>query len=90
MSGIGQARHSSASGLFFPMEVRPDVSASLPAYLAGEPGLYVRQPDVIGPSVAADRRPVRAVIIRAIDQQPANAGFAHLAEGDLLRPRHAP
>jgi hypothetical protein len=31
VSGIGQARHSSASGLFFPMEVRPDVSASLPA-----------------------------------------------------------
>ncbi len=39
---------------------------------------------LIRPSVAADRGPMAAAVIAAIDQQPANAGGAHLAEGDLL------
>jgi len=56
------------------MEVRPDVSASLLAYLAGEPGLYVRQPNIVGPPIAADRDVMAAPIIRAIDHEPANAG----------------
>jgi hypothetical protein len=29
------------------------------------------------------------VIVAAINQDTANTGFAHLAEGDLLRPLHA-
>jgi hypothetical protein len=30
------------------------------------------------------------MVIAAIDQDAANAGFAHLAKGDLLGPGHAP
>jgi hypothetical protein len=30
------------------------------------------------------------VIVAAIDQHTANAGFAHLAKRNLLRPLHAP
>jgi hypothetical protein len=48
-------------------------------------GLQIRQPDVNRPSVAADRDPVAAAIVRAIDQETAHAGGAHLSNGDLLR-----
>jgi hypothetical protein len=43
--------------------------------------------------VSADRDRVAALGIRAIDQDAAHAGVAHLSEGDLLRAgedRHAP
>jgi len=39
------------------MEVGPNIRAIDAADLTGEPGLDVGQTDVIGPSVAADRRP---------------------------------
>jgi hypothetical protein len=42
------------------------------------------QPDLIRPPVVADRDPVAATIVGAIDQQTANTGGAHLPEGDLL------
>jgi hypothetical protein len=60
--------------------------------LAGEARLDVGQPDPIRPSVAADRGPLAAPEIEAIDQQPANASGAHFAEGDFLTARlgHAP
>jgi len=87
---IGGSRNLRALGIYFPMEVGTDISAFPAAGLAGELGLQIGQADVVGPSVAADRNPVRAVIIRAIDQEPANAGFAHFAKGDLLGPGHAP
>jgi hypothetical protein len=67
-----------------PMEIGPNIRASLAASLAGEARLDVGQPNVIGPSVPADRRRMAAMIIGAIDQQAANAGGAHLAEGDFL------
>lgn len=54
-----------------------------------EQRLYVAKPDVIGPAVAADRDRVAAPIIRAIDQETANAHVAHVAEGDFLRAGHA-
>jgi hypothetical protein len=66
------------------MEIRAEIRAPLAAGLAGEARLDVGQPDVIRPSVAADRRPMAAPEIRAIDQQAANASGAHLGEGDLL------
>jgi hypothetical protein len=68
-----------------PIEVRPDVRASLPAALANEPALKIGKPDVIRPSVRADRDRVAAMEIRAVDQDPAHTGGAHLSEGDLLR-----
>jgi len=54
------------------MEIGPGVRA-LPATLARELGLRIGQSDVVRPPIAADRRPVRAMIVAAIDQQPANA-----------------
>ena len=74
------------------MPVRSDVGTSPAATLASEPGFDVREPDIIGPSVATDRRPMAAVIVGAIDQEAANASGAHFGEGDLLRAGdgHAP
>jgi hypothetical protein len=68
-----------------PMEVRPDVGASLAACLASEQGFEIGEPDVIRPSVAADRDRVAAMEVGAIDQDAAHSGLPHLGEGDLLR-----
>src|SRR5258706_10992117 len=77
-----------ASRIFFNrMPIRPDISASPAARLADELRLQIGQPDVIGPSVAADRRPMAAVIVGAIDQQAANAGGSHLSEANFLLAR---
>jgi hypothetical protein len=42
-------------GLFVPIEIGPHVSASLAASLADKPRFQIGKPDVIGPSVRADR-----------------------------------
>jgi hypothetical protein len=85
---FGQARRVSsgqprASGLLLPVEIRVNISASPAAGLAGEPALD-RQPNLIRPPVAADRCPMAAVVIRAIDHETANVRGTHLGEGDLL------
>src|SRR5271167_1834790 len=67
------------------MKIRPDVGASLSVGCAYEPRFKIGEPDVIRPSVCADRDRVAALVIRAINQDPADAGVAHLSEGDLLR-----
>jgi hypothetical protein len=66
------------------MKIRPDIRAALAASLTGEARLDVGQPGIIRPAVAADRGPMAAPEIRAIDQEAANAGGAHFGEGDLL------
>ena len=63
---------------------RPYIRANPAASLAGKPRLQIRRANVIRPSIAADRSPMRAMIIRAIDQKIANAGGAHFTESDLL------
>jgi hypothetical protein len=60
-------------GLLLPMEIRADVSTSLAADLASEVRLDVRWANVIRPSVAADRCPMAALVVGAIDQEAANA-----------------
>ena len=70
------------------MPVRPDISASLAAGLTDKPRLELGQPDVIRPPVCADYDRLAALVIRAIDQEPAHASFAHLGERDLLRALH--
>jgi hypothetical protein len=63
----------------------------LPARLANETGLDIGQPHIIRPprtGVGTEPGPVRALEIGAIEQQPAHAGGAHLAQGYLLRPAH--
>jgi hypothetical protein len=71
------------------MKVRPNVGALLAAGPAHEARFQIGEPDLIGPWVCADRGRVAAVMVRAIDQETAHAGGAHLAERDLLRPGHA-
>ena len=59
------------------VEVRPDVSTALAARLTDEPRFDVGQPDIIRPLIAnvgADPGRMAALIIRAIDQDAANAG----------------
>lgn len=46
--------------------------------------LEIGQPDIIGPSIAAHRCVVAAMIIGAVDQEAANASGAHFGEGDFL------
>jgi hypothetical protein len=68
-----------------PVEIRPDVGATLAANLADEARLDVRQPHVIGPAVRHHLDRVTAFVIRAIDQQTPHTAGAHLAERDFLR-----
>ena len=67
------------------MPIRANIRAAPAAGLTREPGLDVGQPNVIGPPVGADRFPVAAPEVAAIDQKTANAGGAHLTERDLGR-----
>jgi hypothetical protein len=80
--GIGNLR---APRLCLPMEFRPDIRATPAASLAAKPRLQIGQADVIRPSVAADRGLMRAMIIGAVDQKPANARSAHFGKCDFLR-----
>jgi hypothetical protein len=68
-----------------PIEIRSDVGSARAAGGAGEPAFEIGQPHIVGPLVGADPDPVRALVVGAIDQQAANAGSAHLGEGDFLR-----
>src|ERR1700737_4192089 len=46
------------------------------------------KPDMIGPSIPADCHPVAAPIIRAINQETANARGPHFPESDFLLACH--
>jgi hypothetical protein len=81
---IGGGGNLRAPDFQFPVEVRADISASLATTPADESPLDVGQPDVIRPPVAADRGPMAAPVIGAIDQETANATCAHFSERDLL------
>jgi hypothetical protein len=84
---VPDRRHPVSGVCLDRVPIRPNVRASAAARLAREPGLDVRQPSTVWPTVAADRGPVRALVIRAIDQETANASGAHFCEGDLLADR---
>jgi hypothetical protein len=71
-------------GLFFPLVIWPDIRTLQAADLANEARLDVGEPGTVRPSVAADRGPMAATEIRAIDQHAANPGGAHFSEGDFL------
>jgi len=58
---------------FVPVEVQPDVGTALAARLANESRLKIRQPEVIRPSVAAERDRIAAMVVATIDQHAANA-----------------
>ena len=62
---------------------RPHFRAALAAARADEVRFDVGQPHMMGPAVGAERDVVAAAVVAAIDQHVADAGFAHLAEGDF-------
>jgi hypothetical protein len=68
---VSAIKRNRRSTLLLPIEVRADIRAFLAAALASEPPLDVREPNAIRPSVAADRGPMAAPEIRAIDQEAA-------------------
>jgi len=72
------------------MNAWPYVGTPLAAGGADKPWLKIRQPNVIRPSVAADRDVMAASIISTVDQEAANARGTHLGKRDLLWPLHAP
>ena len=70
--------------LFVPVEIRADIGALLAAGLTGEQRFQIRQPNMITPAIGADFYGMGALVVRAVDQETANASGAHLCEGDLL------
>jgi hypothetical protein len=66
------------------LPIGPHVGTFPAASLAAKPRLYIGQPNVIRPSIAADRCVMAAPKIGAVDQQPAHASGAHFSEGDFL------
>jgi hypothetical protein len=81
---LGFSPYLALSACLYPSEIRADISAPLAACLAGEPRFNIGKPNVIRPSIGADRYRATALVIRTIDQDTANAAFAHLSEGDFL------
>lgn len=72
--------------------MRPYIGAPIAAALADETWFQIRKPDAIRPSIDFGWRQglqMAAFVIGAVDEQPANAGLAHFAQGDLLLP-HPP
>jgi hypothetical protein len=70
--------------LLVPIEIRPDVGALGAASPTNQFPFKVGQPDMTGPAVAADRGPMAAFVVGAIDQEAANARCSHFREGDFL------
>jgi ABC-type nitrate/sulfonate/bicarbonate transport system substrate-binding protein len=75
------------SGLLIPVEVRPDICAALAARAADEAWFAVGH---VGPSVAADRRRMRTVVVGALNQDAAHALLAHLGAGRIRYPAGYP
>ena len=53
------------------LPIRPDIGAAFAAGRAGEPTHDIRQPNVIVLAVSVEARPVRAMIVTAIEQDPS-------------------
>jgi len=68
-----------------PVEVRPHLGATVAAGLAHKPRLEIGQPEIVGPTIPADRQTMAAVVVGAVDQDAAHAALAHLGKGDFLR-----
>ncbi|MGY4378296.1 hypothetical protein ACVWZR_006578 [Bradyrhizobium sp. i1.3.1] len=66
-------------------KLRPHLRAALAAAAANKSRLDVGKPRIIRPAVSVGLDVMAATVIAAMDQHIAHAGFAHLAEGDLLR-----
>jgi len=63
---------------------RPDVRAALPAHPTSKLRLHVGESNVVRPRGGVDRHRMRALVVAAVDEQPARAGRPHFSKGDLL------
>jgi hypothetical protein len=70
------------------LKERPDIGATTTADLAGKLRLEIRQANVIAPAIGIHDDRMRALVIGAIDEQPARAGLPHFPEGDFLVALH--
>jgi hypothetical protein len=59
--------------LFIPIPIGPDIGAPLAARLTEEQRLKIREPNMVRPSIRTDAYRVRAPVVRAINQEAANA-----------------
>ena len=66
-------------------KIRPDIGTALATRRANELAFDIRQPDIIGPFVGAERHGMAASVVGAEHHDAAHARCAHFAEGDLLR-----
>jgi hypothetical protein len=66
------------------MKVGPEIGWPGAASLTDEQGFKIGQPDIVGPSVSTDPSPMVALVVRAIDQQAANADFEHFTQRYFL------
>jgi len=89
-TGRDRAWGATSGTAFSRLPVGPHIRTLPAASLAGESLLQIGQPNVIRPSIAANRRPVRAVTIGAVQQETAPAGGAHFGKGDFLGAFHTP
>ena len=71
-----------------PMKVGPQIGRACAASLADEQRLKIGQLDIIRPLIGADPSPMAALVVRAVDQQAANAHLAHFTESYFLRAVH--
>ena len=74
----------SETWLVFPVEVWPNIGASLAAGLTDEQRLDIGEPNIVGRLIAAACGRVAALVVRAVDQHAPNAHFAKLAECEFL------
>ena len=77
--------HAADRTLDIPIEIRPRVGAPLAAGRADKSRLDIREAEIVGPRIAADRDRVATLEIGALDQQAAHAAAAHQGKCDPLR-----
>src|SRR5262249_28281468 len=83
-TSVPVAHHPTNGAFDVPIEVRPDIRAALAAGGTDEPRLNIRQSHVVRPVVGIHGDGMAALVVGAIDQDPAHAHLAHFAKGDLL------
>jgi hypothetical protein len=69
-----------------PNEIRPEIGRPGAAGLTYEQRLKIRESEVVRPSISADRDRMAAVVVGAVDQQAADAHFAHFTQTYFFRP----
>jgi hypothetical protein len=89
-SGTKDQHRRTNGARLVPVKTWSDVCSAPAASFTDEMRLKIRQPNIVGPSITADRDVMAAPVVGAIDQKPAHTGGAEFGEGDFLGTLHAP